>query len=127
MISLRIWNFLFIYLYGRKTGRNCSKLGSNFQIKSAKVIFSYENPYIFYNINLYSAEVISTLIWTHMYHFFRTNISWSCVSLSMLQDQYQLVFHINCVTPSTVIILYTGYNYPIVRNHYSTTMVSIIG
>ena len=52
--------------YGRKIVRNCSKLGLNYQIltNSSKVIFGYENTYIFSNINLYSAEFISTLI-TH--------------------------------------------------------------
>ena len=41
---------LFVYIhYGRKIGRNCSKVGSNYQIliNPSKKNFRYENPYIF--------------------------------------------------------------------------------
>ena len=43
---------LFVHIhYGRKFGRNCSKLGSSCQIliNPAEGIFEYGNPYIFSN------------------------------------------------------------------------------
>ena len=72
---------LYVYIhYGRSIGINFSKLGSNYQIVTnpAKVIFGYENPYIFSYIILYSTKVSSTPIQTDWYHFrcYRIFIKW---------------------------------------------------
>ena len=67
-ILVEFYDFkLFVSIhYGRKIGRNCSKLGSNcpILINPAKKIFRNENLYIFSNVNFYCIKV-STLIRTH--------------------------------------------------------------